>query len=270
MSDRETAGRSYSTVRGYPPDYTGELATAISLAYNGQPAARLGFYANALNGTITNSAFYINTDPNATSVKLSRDCSNKECVVRGMTRFAKQLDDENEADWKRINALPLLAHFVGDIHQPLHVAHPDGRGGNRTQPTFYGIQMKLHSVWDTGLIEHHLDEKYREWEEDEWEPDPELDGYHAGTWQVYADELRAAITPQQRASWSADLNPTAWATESLKLSREHAYSISDSTALGDSEYETVIPIIEERLKRAGIRLASLLNIIFSGNQELPY
>jgi hypothetical protein len=72
----------------------------------------------------------------------------------------------------RTQALRLLVHFVGDIHQPLHCGTgfyklsdtkppvlvtnpedasglPNDRGGN---DLFYGPREELHALWDTGLI----------------------------------------------------------------------------------------------------------------------
>src|SRR6476660_2268030 len=37
-------------------------------------------------------------------------------------------------------------HFVGDIHQPLHAADNDDRGGNDVHVRFFGRRSNLHSV----------------------------------------------------------------------------------------------------------------------------
>ncbi|WP_461328028.1 S1/P1 nuclease [Bradyrhizobium huanghuaihaiense] len=50
-----------------------------------------------------------------------------------------------------LTALKFLGHWVGDIHQPLHVSFADDKGGN-------GIDVSgqcsgvLHSTWDTCLV----------------------------------------------------------------------------------------------------------------------
>ena len=72
----------------------------------------------------------------------------------------------------RAQALRLLVHFVGDIHQPLHcgtgfyrlsdteppvlvtnpeeaMGLPNDRGGN---DLFYGPKQELHALWDFGLV----------------------------------------------------------------------------------------------------------------------
>ncbi|KAF8624988.1 hypothetical protein AX15_005620 [Amanita polypyramis BW_CC] len=63
---------------------------------------------------------------------------------QGITVTAKDTEVANEA-------LKFLIHFMGDMHQPLHLAGRD-RGGNGDKVVFDGRQTNLHSVWDTLLI----------------------------------------------------------------------------------------------------------------------
>ena len=52
----------------------------------------------------------------------------------------------------RLIALKFLGHFVGDVHQPMHVSFQDDRGGNSVDTT--GIcGSNLHSAWDTCLLQ---------------------------------------------------------------------------------------------------------------------
>jgi len=48
-------------------------------------------------------------------------------------------------------ALKFLIHFVGDMHQPLHLSGRD-RGGNSDKVHWSGRVTNLHSVWDNALI----------------------------------------------------------------------------------------------------------------------
>ena len=50
-------------------------------------------------------------------------------------------------------ALEFLTHFVGDIHQPLHVSYADDRGGNSVEVHFFNEKTNLHECWDTKIIE---------------------------------------------------------------------------------------------------------------------
>ena len=50
-------------------------------------------------------------------------------------------------------ALAFLLHFAGDVHQPLHVGRGGDRGGNSVMVQWFGEPRRLHSVWDSGLID---------------------------------------------------------------------------------------------------------------------
>lgn len=59
------------------------------------------------------------------------------------------------ADERASEALKFLIHFVGDMHQPLHLTGRD-RGANGVKVSFNGRNTNLHSVWDTSLIAKYL------------------------------------------------------------------------------------------------------------------
>jgi hypothetical protein len=49
-------------------------------------------------------------------------------------------------------ALKYLIHFIGDMHQPLHLGHAADLGGNKIKVKWLKDSVNLHSVWDTYLI----------------------------------------------------------------------------------------------------------------------
>jgi len=51
----------------------------------------------------------------------------------------------------REDALRFFVHFMGDIHQPLHVCGKD-KGGNYALVEWRQDQSNLHEVWDEQLI----------------------------------------------------------------------------------------------------------------------
>lgn len=53
----------------------------------------------------------------------------------------------------RRQALALFVHFVGDLHQPLHVGRRDDQGGNRIQVSWFDEEVSLHRLWDEKLID---------------------------------------------------------------------------------------------------------------------
>lgn len=50
-----------------------------------------------------------------------------------------------------IEAFKFLVHFIGDMHQPLHLTGRD-RGGNNQKVYFENRQTSLHSAWDTAIL----------------------------------------------------------------------------------------------------------------------
>lgn len=59
--------------------------------------------------------------------------------------------------WERDMALRFMVHLFGDAHQPLHLTGR-ARGGNDIWVRFEGRKAKLHTVWDTLIIDKHIRE----------------------------------------------------------------------------------------------------------------
>lgn len=73
-------------------------------------------------------------------------------VVTAITEMVDVLKSKTANPIEKENALKFIVHFVGDIHQPLHVGKPDDRGGNSLQVVFEGRKTNLHALWDTIMI----------------------------------------------------------------------------------------------------------------------
>ena len=78
----------------------------------------------------------------------------------------------------------------------------------------------------------------------------------------------ANITPQQRVLYGT-LDPVAWATESHKLAHSNAYDVPKNGRLGQDYFDKNIPVVNDRLSMAGVRLSALLNAVFDETKELP-
>ena len=78
-------------------------------------------------------------------------------------------------------------------------------------------------------------------------------------WDTYANGLNSAITPNDERSW--DGAPSDWATESYKLALSNAYQVGNGQ-LGQDYCAANIGVVEEQIKKGGVRLAKLLNGIF--------
>jgi hypothetical protein len=178
---------------------------------------------------------FISIDDNETLETTARDPNGD--IVEAIDRFSNVLRDPQATQEAKQEALKFLVHFVGDIHQPLHVGRRADQGGNKVPVTLFKEPTNLHSVWDTGLIESE---------------------------KLSFSELAAFIdhpTLQELQSWQSA--PVAeWARESKDL-RNKVYSFPADGKLS-YEYSYVnVPTIKRRLLQAGVRLAGLLNSIFA-------
>jgi hypothetical protein len=129
-----------------------------------------------------------------------------------------------------------LVHLVGDIHQPMH-AIGDARGGNDVPDIEFGNAIcgirpcSLHGTWDSGLIRHtHLTE------------------------QQYVRRLEATITTDHM---HASGDPEQWANESFH-DAEAAW-VDPDMDIDENYFRRELPVLNERLALAGLRLAALLN-----------
>jgi hypothetical protein len=210
-------------------------------------------YAETPAGKWSAHLHYVNMNKGQTEFEMSVDCTNG-CVVSAiMNDTAVLLNSDFLASLvAEPNALEFLVHFVGDVHQPLHVGWGYDEGGNAVTCYFMGKKTELHAVWDTGMIE-----------------------YFNPSWYDWSMDLVKDI--QQNASlityYTQSMNATIWADESFAYVRNDVYNFypTDSIAqpagqeapsLGDAYYKHNLPIVFERLTAASIRLATLLNTIF--------
>jgi len=75
------------------------------------------------------------------------------CVLTAILRDFEILNAREQADSDKLVALKSLGHWIGDIHQPLHVSFLDDKGGN-TIRTSGQCSGNLHAVWDTCLVQY--------------------------------------------------------------------------------------------------------------------
>jgi hypothetical protein len=62
------------------------------------------------------------------------------------------LEATSRDQYNLTEALLFLAHFVGDVHQPLHVGFTSDAGGNTILVHWYRRKYNLHHIWDNEII----------------------------------------------------------------------------------------------------------------------
>ena len=188
---------------------------------------------------------WVNVDAKASSYRRERDCPSG-CVVTALGQFIALLDNKAEplSLGQRRWAIYWIAHFMGDIHQPLHIAHPDGKGGTATLLAFFDAPDKrsAHWIWDFGLIERRP-----------------LPNAEEPSFRWLSDELftQLAHMPGKVRAWQTTTSPETIANEGLLLARRQAFLKSSDHV--DAAYEkSHWPVVAEQLQKAGVRLAAVL------------
>lgn len=157
-------------------------------------------------------------------------------VLVALAQQEATLRDPKNPPADRAVALKFLVHFIGDLHQPLHVGRRADAGGNKVQVTFNGVPENLHWVWDALILRD--------------------EGYSYTELARFLDHPTAA----QIRAWQAG-SYLDWGMENLPL-RPQIYDIGDGK-IGYLYAFRNWPIVEDRLLRAGVRLAGVLNRIFA-------
>ncbi len=203
--------------------------------------ANASLWADQVRDERNNGAWhYCNVREGEWTYDRKRDCPKGICVVEKIKEFKTALADPSLALNKRQEALKYLVHFVGDVHQPLHLGNKKDRGGGTIRVLYRGEEATLHYLWDGGLI-----------------------NFHGQSFGQYADGLAAKISKEDRADWSRSREVDEWANESRKLALEHAYRLgrTDRGKLTKEYIKKSREIIELRLSQSGLRLAHLLNTV---------
>jgi len=185
------------------------------------------------------------------------------CVVKSVTNYTKLLATELQqniaCDWtKGVEpcALSFLVHYVGDIHQPLHVSYGDDKGGNDVKVKFFDKSTNLHSVWDNDILQ-------------KW--NNEVDSAVSDLESIIKDN------PDVVQKYLNDTNPEDWGAESFGYVLSTVYNFTDSMMnykslrpgmkadpyLGQQYYDTNLPVVQQRLIAGGVRLGLLLDNILS-------
>ena len=168
----------------------------------------------------------------------------QDCVVNKIVEFAAELKNPSTPAPERLLALKFLIHFVGDLHQPLHAADHDDRGGNciSLSPPLEA-QNNLHAYWDVSVVNSL--------------------GHSAA--QI-ADQLDARLSAGDIKDWTQG-SPQTWAMDTFEIGRRDAYALAStptcqsggSVALTSAYRAQGEKDAATQLSKAAVRLAAVLN-----------
>ncbi len=199
----------------------------------------------------TSNWHFVNIPVGETRYTAARHCratAKGDCVIAEIGRARAALVESGGSNARKAEALKFLIHFVGDLHQPLHVIDNHDRGGNDVRVAALrrgnGAATNLHAVWDTGLINLSRE----------------------------TDVVRAERLLIDLASHHAPpgLDVVTWAEESHEVAVRVVYRYrgfspagppTQAVVLDDAYRAAAMPAIDRQLQLGGLRLAALLNVL---------
>ncbi|MFT4698889.1 MAG: hypothetical protein ACI9SJ_002047 [Flavobacteriaceae bacterium] len=163
--------------------------------------------------------------------------SPKGDLIVGIKKCIDILKNVNSTQEEKIFHLKMLVHFIGDLHQPLHVGIAADKGGNKLQVQWFNDGTNLHSVWDTKMIESY-NMSYSE----------------------LASNVRKLNKHQIKELQKG--TPIDWMYESRALCEEIYSNVKVGENLRYKYSYDYMGTVRSQLQKGGIRLASVLNEIF--------
>ena len=158
-------------------------------------------------------------------------------LVTGIHKCISVLKDDNSSEEDKVFYLKLLVHFIGDLHQPMHIGRAEDKGGNTIQVQWFGRGTNLHRVWDENMIE-------------EWKM----------SYLELADNTEDLSKEQIKAIQSGSI--VDWVHDTHELSKTTYASVEVGENLRYRYSYDHFGTVRKQLQKGGIRLAKLLNDIF--------
>jgi nuclease S1 len=168
-------------------------------------------------------------------------CPAEGCIARKVKELITYLKSGEGDRTLRAEALKYLVHFMGDLHQPMHVGDRKDRGGNDTPVVFFDKATNLHSIWDTAIVERMF------------EREPQL-----------KTSVDSRMEMDQRKDWErGSVDDWVWEGQALAGTVAYRYLTSPSPAVIGSEYQAQAEAAAwGQLRKGGVRLARVLNEIW--------
>jgi hypothetical protein len=164
--------------------------------------------------------------------------SEKGDIIQGIEKCITVLKNANSSREDKVFHLKMLVHFMGDLHQPLHIGLADDKGGNDFQVRWFNDGTNLHSVWDYKMLDFY-EMSYTE---------------VATNTDVLSKEQVEAIKKG---------NVIDWMYESRVLCEDIYANTEIGEKLSYNYMYKYMNTLRSQLQKGGIRLAKVLNEIFS-------
>ncbi|WP_299055535.1 S1/P1 nuclease [uncultured Polaribacter sp.] len=218
---------------------TNKAKRKIDKLLQGQSLAFVSTYADEIKSDRSFSKYYpwhyVNMGLNETYATTEKN--PKGDIVTGIDTCIKVLKDKNSSEADKVFHLKLLVHFVGDLHQPMHIGQREDKGGNTIQVQWFGKGTNLHAVWDSKMIE-------------EWNM----------SYVELAENAKQLTKNEIKEIEKGSV--VSWVDEIHEITKEVYASVKVGENLKYRYSYDHLATVRTQLQKGGIRLASILNDIF--------
>ncbi|KAF4679198.1 hypothetical protein FOZ63_017745, partial [Perkinsus olseni] len=205
------------------------------------------------------------------------------CVAGAIKNYTSRVADTTLPREQRREAFIFLMHFVGDIHQPLHLGRAKDVGGNLLHVDMKFADFEegnLHSTWDSKMIDQLEGSQYG--------PGYIQQNFNFSTppadrdmfWTITEADVQAELVEggafhNKIPGWLEDcekngldecVNTMALETAAAACSEAYRHingdEIEDGDVLPMEYYNERIEVVKEQLAKAIVRLAWVMNNAF--------
>jgi hypothetical protein len=227
----------------------------------------LDVYREALKREIPGSdKWHYDNRPVCRPAEHAEYCADGNCASVQVARWYDVLADKNAPREARVMALRILLHVVPDLHQPLHAADDDDRGGglkfvqlpagaDGEKPP----QRSLHLAWDIDFVRAHAasftDARVaRDLVDANWRKFPEWLRGDPRQWALESHGIAVRLAYGKLEGFSCgDINGKKVGLLNGKPWGDTVYAISTAYAEGATA------IVPQLLVRGGVRAGGLIN-----------
>lgn len=219
---------------------TKRAARSVTKALEGHSPV---YYANWLDNAshtpeyaYSSSWHYANVDEGYTYETMPRN--EKGDIITALNDIIAKLRKGGLSPEEENLNLRMLVHLVGDLHCPMHAGHRSDLGGNTVSVVYFGTPTKLHTIWDTQLVESAHNWGYTEWQQ----------------------QIDRLSKQEQQAVCEGTIEE--WFAETVGICDQVYKELPEGSKISYDHVAHYAPVIEQQLLKGGLRLAYILNDIY--------
>lgn len=213
---------------------------AISELLDGQSLAAVSNYADEIKADRTYRDFspwhYVNFPADQKYTDGTPDPAGD--VVSGIQKCIAILENPASKQEDKVFYLKMLIHLIGDLHQPMHIGREEDRGGNDIQLQWFGRGSNLHKIWDADMINDY-----------------------GMSYTELAQSLPRRTKKEVRSIQQGGVYE--WVEESQEVANMVYASAEKGEKLSYAYSYAYWQTVEAQLQKGGLRLAKVLNEIFT-------